>query len=76
VRRAHAVYDDQVFRWDDPPEDGHPGQAINCRCRAEPFIPGFTQNVVGATAEIWDGFAFRHPMPPPRCVPCDQQLKR
>ena len=61
VRRAHAVYDDQVFRWDDPPEDGHPGQAINCRCRAEPFIPGFTQNVVGATAEIWDGFAFRHP---------------
>lgn len=61
VRHAHAVYDDQVFRWDDPPEDGHPGQAINCRCLAEPFIPGVTQNVVGATAEIWDGFILRHP---------------
>lgn len=60
VRHAHAVYDDQIFRWDDPPEGGHPGQAINCRCRAEPFIPGVTQNVVGATTEIWDGFAFRH----------------
>ncbi|MEM9010647.1 MAG: phage minor head protein [Pseudomonadota bacterium] len=61
VRRAHAVYDDQVFRWDDPPEDGHPGQAINCRCRAEPFIPRVTQNVIGATAEVWDGFTLRHP---------------
>ena len=25
-----------TFRWDNPPEDGHPGEAINCRCRAEP----------------------------------------
>lgn len=26
------------FRWDSPPPDGHPGQAINDRCRAEPVI--------------------------------------
>lgn len=24
------------FRWDQPPHDGHPGEAINCRCTAEP----------------------------------------
>jgi uncharacterized protein with gpF-like domain len=27
-----------VFRWDSPPEDGHPGQGINCRCVAQPII--------------------------------------
>lgn len=37
VRDSHAQYDDQVFRWDDPPEGGHPGQAPNCRCHAEPI---------------------------------------
>ncbi len=26
------------YRWDDPPSDGHPGQPIQCRCRAEPVI--------------------------------------
>ncbi|MEH6721116.1 MAG: phage minor head protein [Aurantimonas endophytica] len=38
VRPLHAAYDDQVFDWDEPPEDGHPGEAINCRCIAEPFF--------------------------------------
>ena len=36
VRDSHAQYDDQVFRWNDPPAGGHPGQAPNCRCYAEP----------------------------------------
>ena len=26
VRSAHATHDDRVFSWDNPPEDGHPGQ--------------------------------------------------
>lgn len=26
------------FRWDSPPADGHPGQAIQCRCHAQPVI--------------------------------------
>jgi len=39
VRAAHARYDDKVFSWDDPPEGGHPGEAFNCRCRAEPLLP-------------------------------------
>ena len=37
VRDSHTGYDDQVFRWDDPPAGGHPGQAHNCRCYAEPI---------------------------------------
>ena len=37
VRDSHAEYDDQVFRWDEPPAGGHPGQAHNCRRYAEPI---------------------------------------
>ena len=39
VRGSHAEYDDQVFRWDTAPADGHPGHAFNCRCYAEPVNP-------------------------------------
>ncbi|SNR73171.1 hypothetical protein EYF88_17020 [Paracoccus sediminis] len=39
VRDSHAEYDDQVFRWAEPPVGGHPGQAHNCRCVAEPVAP-------------------------------------
>lgn len=39
VRSAHAAHDDRVFRWDSPPEGGHPGEAYGCRCYAEPTIP-------------------------------------
>lgn len=46
VRDNHAAYDDRVFRWDDPPEGGHPGEAHNCRCYAEPVLPGVQSNVV------------------------------
>lgn len=30
----HWERDGQIFRWDRPPPDGHPGEAINCRCVA------------------------------------------
>lgn len=43
VRASHAEYDDHVFRWDEPPEGGHPGQAHNCRCYAEPVAPNDTR---------------------------------
>lgn len=42
VRDSHADYDDQVFRWDEPSAGGHPGQAHNCRCYAEPVAPSET----------------------------------
>lgn len=46
VRDSHAEYDDQVFRWDEPPAGGHPGQAHNCRCYAEPITPGSRTDVI------------------------------
>jgi len=46
VRDSHAAYDDRVFRWDHPPEGGHPGEEHNCRCYAEPVLPGAQSNVV------------------------------
>ncbi len=45
VRESHAEYDDQVFRWDEPPAGGHPGQAHNCRCYAEPVSPNVPNDV-------------------------------
>ena len=45
VRDSHAEYDDQVFRWNEPPAGGHPGQAHNCRCFAEPIAPGARNEV-------------------------------
>ena len=35
VRSEHAERDGKVFEWNNPPEGGHPGEAPNCRCRAE-----------------------------------------
>lgn len=34
----HYHREGKRFRWDSPPEDGHPGQAIQCRCHAEAII--------------------------------------
>lgn len=38
VRPEHQMRDGKVFSWSDPPEDGHPGEPINCRCSAEPVF--------------------------------------
>lgn len=38
VRKVHAMRNHHVFRWDTPPFDGAPGNAINCRCIAVPQI--------------------------------------
>lgn len=38
VRPEHVEREGEVFSWDAPPSDGHPGEAINCRCYAEPVI--------------------------------------
>ncbi len=42
VRDTHAELDGQRFRWDNPPEPGHPGEDYQCRCTAFPVIPGLT----------------------------------
>lgn len=37
-REEHRERDGEIFRWDSPPEDGHPGEPIQCRCWAEPIL--------------------------------------
>jgi SPP1 gp7 family putative phage head morphogenesis protein len=38
VREMHAELDGQEFSWTDSPPDGHPGEAVCCRCVAIPVI--------------------------------------
>lgn len=38
VRHEHRLRDGQLFAWDNPPSDGHPGIAIRCRCVALPYM--------------------------------------
>lgn len=38
VRDSHAENDGKIFRYDQPPETGHPGQGFNCRCVQIPVI--------------------------------------
>jgi SPP1 gp7 family putative phage head morphogenesis protein len=40
VRDSHRDRDGELFSWDDPPPDGHPGEPIRCRCVALAVIPG------------------------------------
>lgn len=45
VREEHEARQGEVFSWADPPEDGHPGEAINCRCYAEPDVEGLLESL-------------------------------
>jgi len=39
VRPSHEAHDGHTFSWGAPPPDtGHPGEDINCRCIAEPDL--------------------------------------
>ena len=38
VRDAHAAREGLTFSWSSPPPDGQPGEAVNCRCTAEPVF--------------------------------------
>lgn len=38
VRDEHDDREGVVFDWDDPPEDGHPGEPIQCRCWSDPVL--------------------------------------
>ncbi len=42
VRPSHRANNGETFRWDKPPKKtGHPGEDVNCRCRAKPVLPDF-----------------------------------
>jgi len=47
VRTAHRAREGQIFSWDKPPSDGHPGQPINCRCYAEPVLDDILRDLAG-----------------------------
>jgi len=38
VRPLHVQHDGQIYSWDKPPSDGHPGMPIRCRCVAKPVL--------------------------------------
>lgn len=41
VRPRHVRNSGLIFSWDNPPPDtGHPGEDIQCRCVAVPILPG------------------------------------
>lgn len=43
VRPEHEERDGEIFEWNNPPFDGHPGEPINCRCQAAPI----TEDILG-----------------------------
>lgn len=45
VREEHEEREGETFQWDEEPEDGHPGQAVNCRCYAEPDFSGIVEGL-------------------------------
>jgi SPP1 gp7 family putative phage head morphogenesis protein len=51
VRETHRALEGTKHSWDDPPTVGarevHPGEDYNCRCTAEPVIPGVTNEKTG-----------------------------
>lgn len=45
-RDSHVANNNQVFSWDSPPEDtGHPGEDVQCRCSADPYLEDFLGNL-------------------------------
>jgi SPP1 gp7 family putative phage head morphogenesis protein len=48
----HWSREGKVFDWGNPPHDGHPGEAIQCRCTAEPVW--FEEDVDAPAAEESD----------------------
>ena len=43
TRPQDAEQNGKKFKWSDPPEGGHPGEKISCRCYAEPVVPGYAE---------------------------------
>lgn len=48
VRDEHAEREGEQFDWKSPPEDGHPGEPVNCRCYAEPDLEALLEDLEAA----------------------------
>lgn len=44
-RPEHFQREGERFDWSDPPDGGHPGEDINCRCWAEPDLSGIMDDL-------------------------------
>lgn len=45
VRDEHELLAGQRFTWSKPPPEGHPGEAVLCRCYAEPDLEQFMRSL-------------------------------
>lgn len=45
VRPSHRERQGEIFSWEEPPSDGHPGEAVRCRCVADPVFETDTLGV-------------------------------
>ncbi|WAX71612.1 phage minor head protein [Gallibacterium anatis] len=59
-RLLHVEREGKEFRWDNPPEDGHPGQPILCRCSAEAVLPEFGELISQNNVIVINGGEFDH----------------
>lgn len=62
VRKSHIERNDQIFRWDTPPNGGHPSIDFGCRCYARPLgVEGYWARVAPSVdafsldLEAWEG---------------------
>jgi len=51
VREEHEELEGRMFKWNDPPGEGIPGEPINCRCTAEPNIEDALAALTGVAEE-------------------------
>lgn len=76
-RPEHVAREGREFAWDKPPDDGHPGEPIRCRCSAEPVLPSFAEleERINGTAPPPGTYEPPAPAPasrPPRPAPVPQ----
>ena len=50
-RQEHVLREGKVYAWDKPPDDGHPGEPVRCRCTAEPVLPSWAELEERVTGE-------------------------
>lgn len=52
VRDEHEELDGEEFSYDDPPEEGLPGEPIQCRCYAEPVFKPLEEEIADESDNI------------------------
>lgn len=81
-RPEHVAREGRKFSWDKPPDDGHPGEPIRCRCSAEPVLPSWEEMEKRVTGQEPPEGTYTpqarapapRPPPPPAPAPTQQQL--